>query len=162
MLCLVTFLSAGAPYTPFFHIVFLFKDYLSRHRMMTWSHDSPGKVDATQSDLIDAKYENMIQDFLWNLINSAGYWVSSWGCRVQFRVLSWMPGSFLVTKSLTLLFDTHLSPLGFLIFCVFWLTFNKSTTIFHGLHSYRPQKWHLKIFKIQVDPPAAGAISIRV
>ena len=122
----------------FFHIVYLFKDYLSCHRMMTWSNDSPGKVDATQSDLIDAKYENTIQDFLWNLINSAGYWVSSWEWRVQFRVLSWMPGSFLVTKSLTLLFDTHLSPPGFLIFYVFWLTFNKSTKIFHGLHSYRP------------------------
>ena len=34
--------------------------------------------------------------------------------------------------------------------------FNKSTTIFHGLHSYRPQKWRHKMFKTQVEPRATG------
>ena len=27
----------------------------------------------------------------------------------------------------------------------------KSTTIFHGPHSYRPKKWRHKMFKTQVD-----------
>ena len=33
---------------------------------------------------------------------------------------------------------------------------NKSTTIFHGLHSYRPQESRHKMFKTQVEPRAAG------
>ena len=33
---------------------------------------------------------------------------------------------------------------------------NKSTTIFHGLHSYRSWKWRHKMFKTQVEPRAAG------
>ena len=35
--------------------------------------------------------------------------------------------------------------------------FNKLTTaIFHGLHSYRPEKWCHKMFKTQVEPQASG------
>ena len=33
---------------------------------------------------------------------------------------------------------------------------NKSTTVFHGLHSYRPRKRCHKMFKTEVKPRAAG------
>ena len=34
--------------------------------------------------------------------------------------------------------------------------FNKSTTIFHCLHSYRQFKWRHRMFKTQVEPRAAS------
>ena len=42
----------------------------------------------------------------------------------------------------------------------FDISFNKSTTIFHGLHSSRPQKWRHKMFKTAKFWTFCGIISM--